>query len=63
MTRSEKRQGKRAQEDKLKREKLEAQGFTFSTHVYQEKRIIANRKRDYETPKDEKLDRQISVEA
>lgn len=63
MTRPEKRQEKRAQEDKLKRKKLETQGFTFSTQVYQEKRAIANRKRGYETPKDEKLDRQTSVEA
>src|SRR5665647_1040890 len=63
MTRPEKRQEKRAQEDKLKRKKLEAQGFTYSTQVYQEKRIIANRKRGYETPEDEKLDRQTSVEA
>ena len=50
MTRLEKRQENRAQEDKLKRKQLEAQGFTFSTYVYQEKRAIANRKRDYETP-------------
>lgn len=63
MTRTEKRQEKRAKEDELKRKKLEAQGFTFSTQVYQEKRAIANRKRDYETPEDEKLDRQTSVEA
>ena len=62
MTRPEKRQEKRAQEDKLKRKKLEAQGFTVSTQVYQEKRAIANRKRGYETPEDEKLDRQTSVE-
>ncbi|KJR44362.1 hypothetical protein UF75_5252 [Desulfosporosinus sp. I2] len=57
MIRSEKRQEKRAQEDKLKRKKLEAQGFTFSTQVYQEKRAIANRKQGYETPEDEKFDR------
>ncbi len=63
MTRTEKRQEKRAKEDELKRKKLEAQGFTFSTQVYQEKRAIANRKRGYETPEDEKLDRQTSVEA
>ena len=63
MTRSEKRQEKRAQEDELKRKKLEAQGFTVSTQVYQEKRAIANRKRGYQTPEDEKLDRQTSVEA
>ncbi|HZK56327.1 MAG TPA: transposase family protein [Desulfosporosinus sp.] len=63
MTRSEIRQEKRAQEDKLKRKKLEAQGFTFSTQVYQEKRVIANRKSGYEIPEDEKLDRQTSVEA
>jgi hypothetical protein len=43
MTRPEKRQEKRAQEDKLKRKKLEAQGFTILTQVYQEKRAIANR--------------------
>jgi len=63
MTRPEKRQEKRAKEDELKRKKFEAQGFTISTQVYQEKRAIANRKRDYETPEDEKLDRQTSVEA
>ena len=63
MTRPEKRQEKRAKEDELKRKKFEAQGFTFSTQVYQAKRAIANRKRDYETPEDEKLDRQTSVEA
>jgi len=63
MTRPEKRQEKRAQEDEIKRKKLETQGFTVSTQVYQEKRAIANRKRGYETPEDEKLDRQISVEA
>ena len=63
MTRTEKRQEKRAKEDELKRKKFEAQGFTFSTQVYQEKRSIANRKRGYETPEDEKLDRQTSVEA
>ncbi|HZK85793.1 MAG TPA: hypothetical protein VFC58_14245 [Desulfosporosinus sp.] len=54
MTRPE----KRTQDDKLKRKKLEAHGFTVSTQVYQEKRVIANRKQDYETPEDEKLDRQ-----
>ncbi|KJS86439.1 hypothetical protein [Desulfosporosinus sp. BICA1-9] len=63
MTRPEKRQEKRAQEDKLKRKKFEAQGFMFSTQAYPEKRSIANRKRGYETPEDEKLDRQSSVEA
>ncbi len=63
MTRSEKRQEKRAQEDEIKRKKLETQGFTVSTKVYQEKRAIANRKRGYEKPEDEKLDRQTSVEA
>ena len=63
MTGPEKRQEKRAQEDELKRKKFEAQGFTFSTQVYQEKRAIANRKRGYETPEDEKLDRQDTVDA
>lgn len=63
MTRAEKRQEKRAQEDEIKRKKLETQGFTVSTQAYQEKRAIANRKRGYETPEDEKLDRQIGVEA
>ena len=63
MSRSEKRQEERAQENELKRKTFEAQGFTFSTQVYQEKRAIANRKRGYETPEDEKLDRQTSVEA
>ena len=63
MSRSEKRQEKRAQEDELKRIKFEAQGFTFSTQAYREKRAIANRKCGYETPEDEKLDRQTSVEA
>lgn len=63
MTRPEKRQEKRAKEEELKRKKFEAQGFMFSTQVYQEKRAIANKKRDYETPEDEKLDRQTSVEA
>lgn len=63
MTRAEKRQEKRAQEDELKRKTFEAQGFTVSTQVYQEKRVITNRKRGYETPEDEKLDRQTCVEA
>lgn len=63
MTRPEKRQEKRAKEDELKRKKFEAQGFTVSTQMYQEKRAIANRKRDYETPEDEKLDRQECAEA
>jgi hypothetical protein len=31
MTRAEKRQEQRAQEDELKRKKFEAQGFTFFT--------------------------------
>lgn len=31
--------------------------------MYQKKRAIANRKQGYETPEDEKLDRQTSVEA
>jgi len=44
MTRAEKRQEERAQEDELKREKLEAKGFTLSTQVYHEKRTIANRR-------------------
>lgn len=63
MTRSEKRREKRAQEDKLKREKLETQGFTFSTQEYHKKQAIANRKRGYKTPEDEKLDRQECAEA
>ena len=62
MTRAEKRQEERAQEDELKRKKLEAKGFTLSTQVYHEKRIIANRKCGYETPEDEKLERQKTVD-
>jgi len=63
MTRSERRQEERAQVDELKRKKFEAQGFTFSTQVYQKKQSIANRKVGYETAEEEKLDRQIIVEA
>ena len=63
MTRTEKRQEKRAQEQELKRKALEAQGFTVSTQVYREKRNLANRKCGYNTPEDEKLDRQVSAEA
>ena len=63
MTRPEKRQEKRSQEQDVKRRKLEAQGFTISSHEYHGKRTIANRKSGYDTPEDEKLDRQLSVEA
>ncbi|MDD4434252.1 MAG: transposase family protein [Parabacteroides sp.] len=63
MTRAEKRQEKRSQEDELKRKKYEAQGFTFSTQEYHEKRAISNRKCGYETPEEEKFERQASVEA
>ena len=63
MTRTEKRQEKRAQEQDVKRKKLEAQGFTISSQEYHEKRAIANRKSGYETPEEEKLDRQDCVEA
>ena len=62
MTRTEKRQEERAQEDELKRKKFEAKGFTLSTQVYHEKRTIANRKCGYETPEDEKLERQKTVD-
>lgn len=62
MTRAEKRQEERAQEDELKRKKFEAKGFTLSTQVYHEKRTIANRKCGYETPEDEKLERQKTVD-
>ena len=41
-----------------------AKGFNFvGSEEYQEKRAIANRKCGYETPEEEKLDRQTSVEA
>src|SRR5665647_102693 len=63
MTRPEKRQEERAQEDELKRKKFEAKGFTLSKHVYQEKRTIANRKAGYETPEEEELDRQTTADA
>ena len=43
---------------------LEAKGFNFvGSEEYQEKRAIANGKCGYETPEEEKLDRQTSVEA
>ena len=64
MTRTEKRQEERAQEQALKMKELEAKGFNFvGSEEYQEKRAIANRKCGYETPEEEKLDRQTSVEA
>ncbi len=63
MTRSEKRQEKRVQEYELKRKALEAQGFEFSTQVYHEKRNLTNRKRGYETPEEEKADRQDCSES
>jgi len=63
MTRTEKRQEKRAQEEEIKLKALEARGFTVSRVVYHEKRNIANRKSGYETSEEEKLDRQYSVEA
>ena len=63
MTRAEKRQKKRAEEEALKTKKLEAKGFTVSREEYHKKRTIANRKRGYETPEDEKLDRQDCAEA
>lgn len=63
MTRTEKRQEKRAQEQELKRKALEAKGFTLSRQEYREKRNLANRKCGYNTPEDEKSDRQVSAEA
>ena len=64
MTRLEKRQEKRAQEQALRKKELEAKGFNFvGSEEYHKKRAIANRKRGYETPEDEKLDRQDCVEA
>lgn len=63
MNRAQRRQEKRSQEEEIKRKELEAKGVTFSTQVYHKKRAIANRKHDYETPDDEKLDRQECAEA
>ena len=63
MTRPEKRQEKRAQEEELKREKFEAKGFTVSTQEYHKKRTIANRKSSFETPEEEELDRQTTADA
>src|SRR5664279_829447 len=63
MTRAEKRQEKRAQEEELKRKKFEAQGFTVSTQEYHKKRNIANRKSSFETPEEEELDRQATADA
>ena len=63
MTRPEKRQEKRAREEALRTKELEAKGFNVVRLENQEKRNIANRKSGYETPEEEKLDRQISVEA
>jgi hypothetical protein len=64
MTRREKRQEKRAQEQTLKKKELEAKGFNFvGSEEYHKKRAIANRKRTYESPEDEKSDRQDCVEA
>lgn len=63
MTRAEKRQEQRAQENELKRKKFEAQGFAFSSQKYREKQAIANRKCHCETPEEEKKERQMSVEA
>lgn len=49
MTRLEKRQEKREQEQALKMKELEAKGFNFvGSEEYQEKRAIANRKRIHE---------------
>ncbi|MHB8132469.1 MAG: hypothetical protein ACYDEX_26240 [Mobilitalea sp.] len=63
MTRPEKRQEKRAQEQALKMLALETKGFNVvGSEEYQEKRSIANRKCGHETPEDEKLDRQLSAE-
>ena len=63
MTRAEKRQENRAQEDELKRKKFEVQGFTFSTQKYHKKRNIANRKSSCKTPEEEKLERQATADA
>ena len=63
MTRAKKRQEQRAQEDELKRKKFEAQGFTFSTQEYREKRNLTNRKCGCTTSEEEKLERQASIEA
>ena len=64
MTRPEKRQEKRDLEQTLKIGELEAKGFNFvGADEYHKKRAIANRKRGYETPEDEKSDRQDCVEA
>ena len=64
MNRSEKRQEKRAQEEELRTKELEAKGFNLvGSGEYREKRAIANRKSSCETSEEEKLDRQISVEA
>ena len=63
MARPEKRQERRAQEEALKRKKFEAQGFTFSTQEYHKKRVIANSKCHYETPEEEELDRQATMDA
>ena len=60
MTRAEKQQEKRAQEEELKRKKFEAQGFEFSTQEYHKKRTIANKKSSFETPEEE-LDRQATM--
>ncbi len=58
MTRPEKRQEKRAQEQAFRIKELEAKGFNLvGSEEYHKKRAIANRKRGYETPEDEKLDR------
>ena len=45
MTRAEKRQEKRAQEEELKQKKLEAQGFAFSTQKYREKQTTARHRK------------------
>ena len=64
MTRPEKRQEERAQEQALRMKALEAQGFIFvGSEEYREKRVIANRKCVHETPEDENLDRQLIAEA
>jgi len=63
MTRPEKRQEKRVQEEERKRKELEAKGFTFSRLAYHEKRNIGNKKCSYETPEEEELARQESAEA
>jgi len=64
MNRQAKRQEKRAQDQALRRKELESKGFNFVGSVeYQGKRSVANRKFSYETPEEEKMERQISVEA